>query len=446
MPSPLTPTAVEPDEQIPPGTHIGPYVVDGLIGAGVFGAVYAAHHPVIDKPVAIKVLHRRYSSDPEMIARFVDEARAASHIDHPGIVAVFDFGRLDDGRRYTVMERLTGQGLDALLAARGRLDPDAALAILDPLARALAAAHAAGVAHRDVKPGNVFVCADGPPKLLDFGVAKLLGMPSDAERTATGVAVGTPAYMAPEQCLGVGVGPPVDVYALGVLAFRMLAGRLPFDVDSSVLMMAAHLNDPPPRLDRVDRRFGRPAARALARMMDKDPARRPDPVDGVEALRRALGQGRGAPRFALPIAAALLIAAGLGLALWTADPPPPAPPTTAPRPIDAALPAAAPDATPPDPAPPLDAAPATVDIELAGLPDGAAVTIDDQPTPLDGATLRLPRSAEPITLRIEAPGHLPHTLEVVPAAAHRIDAALRPRPQPRRDPPRKPDPHGIDDW
>ena len=161
---------------------------------------------MIGKSAAIKVVKRQYGANPEMTSRFVSEARAVNQIRHRNIIDIFNFGNLEDGRPYYVMELLDGQTLDALLEERGRMTFTEAQPILRQLARALAAAHAAGIAHRDLKPENVFVAFDEDghptPKLLDFGLAKLLGEGASLHRTRSGVPMGTPLYMSPEQVYG----------------------------------------------------------------------------------------------------------------------------------------------------------------------------------------------------------------------------------------------------
>ncbi len=192
--------------ELPPGEMIGEYRVISKLGEGGFGTVYRAEHPVIGKSVAVKVLSEQLSSSPEMVSRFIAEARAANQIRSRHIIDIFAFGALPDGRQYFVMELLDGVTLEDHLRAKGQLDPAEAVSILRGVARALDAAHAAGIVHRDLKPENVFLVneEDGMviPKLLDFGIAKLMGDTAGGHRTRTGVPMGTPYYMSPEQCQG----------------------------------------------------------------------------------------------------------------------------------------------------------------------------------------------------------------------------------------------------
>ncbi len=219
------------------------------IASGGFGVVYRVEHAVLGRKAALKVLHAEHAAVPEAVRRFEREARAVNVIQHGNVVDIYDFGELPDGRPYFVMELLTGVDLDEHLRTRGRLSPEEALAILDPLCRALGAAHEKGIIHRDVKASNVFLHASPSMtcvKLLDFGVAKLLDPGSDDLSTSRRV-IGTPASMAPEQVLCGPVDPRTDVYALGALAFHMLTGALPFAGSSLTLTQHLHVHARRPR-------------------------------------------------------------------------------------------------------------------------------------------------------------------------------------------------------
>jgi serine/threonine-protein kinase len=249
--SPETPT-----EDLPAGMQVGEYRIEAKIGEGGFGAVYRAVHPIIGKSAAIKVLNRQFSAVPEIVSRFVAEARAVNQIRNKNIIDIFAFGQLADGRHYFVMELLRGTTLDAYLAARGRLAVGEVAPILRGVVRALAAAHAAGIAHRDLKPENVFVAEDDEggvvAKLIDFGIAKLLGDGAPAShKTRTGAPIGTPYYMSPEQCRGRGVDHRTDIYALGVLVHVLLTGVRPFDGEDVVDVIMKQIRDAPPRLSEV---------------------------------------------------------------------------------------------------------------------------------------------------------------------------------------------------
>lgn len=232
------------------GSTIGEYRIVRQLGKGSHGTVYEAVHVIIEKAAALKVLNPDLSGEPMVVQRFVDEARAVNRIHHPNIVDIFGFGELPDGRKYCVMDLLQGVTLAERLQELGRMSPPEALEILREIASALDAAHAAGVVHRDLKPQNVFLSrtSDGKRRvtLLDFGLARMAG-DDERLRTGNGVVLGTPAYMSPEQCAGVEVTHSTDVYALGIAAFELLTGRIPFTGTSFGALIAQHLTAPPPK-------------------------------------------------------------------------------------------------------------------------------------------------------------------------------------------------------
>jgi serine/threonine-protein kinase len=213
------------------GMDVGGYTIDGELGRGGMGVVYAATHPMIGKRAAIKVLKPSLSKNPATVERFLQEARSVNQIGHPNIVDIFAFGSLPDGRRYLVMDLLEGESLRTRVK-RGPLHVREAATVLDEIASALIAAHDKGFVHRDLKPDNLFLVAHPgrtDVKLLDFGLAKLLPNAPSARafRTATGAQLGTPDYMSPEQLRGAGVDARTDIFALGVVAFEILTGRRP---------------------------------------------------------------------------------------------------------------------------------------------------------------------------------------------------------------------------
>ena len=271
-----------------PGEVIGGYRVVGAIASGGFGTVYQAEHVRLGRAVAIKVLHADGAASREVVTRFEREAQLVNLIRHPNVVDVFDFGELDDGRPYFVMELLRGVDLRELIARDGAMPIATALELLAPLCDALDAAHAKGVVHRDIKPSNVFVATAGDARrvvLLDFGVAKLLG-DTGPSLTRSRQAIGTPTSMAPEQVRGEAVDARTDVYALGSLAYTMLTGRQPFAAETAVVLQYMHLFADPPRASHaapIDPRVDDVIVRAMA----KDPAGRPASAGAFLAELRA---------------------------------------------------------------------------------------------------------------------------------------------------------------
>ncbi|MFT3691595.1 MAG: serine/threonine-protein kinase [Kofleriaceae bacterium] len=284
----VTGAPVGGDAELPIGTMVGEYTIDAVLGRGGFGTVYRGVHPVIGKQVAIKVLARKFAADEMVISRFAAEARAVNQINHHNIIDIFQFSQLADGRHYYIMECLEGETLDAYLKEHGPLALADAVPILRAIGRALDAAHAKGIAHRDLKPENIFLArdADGAlfPKLLDFGIAKLLGDDSGdiRHRTATGVPIGTPYYMSPEQCRGKDVDQRTDVYSFGILAYRLLTGAYPFDGDDYVELLFKQVNEEAPPPSSKNPALPATVDAAIAWMMRKDPAARPKTL--AEAL------------------------------------------------------------------------------------------------------------------------------------------------------------------
>ena len=283
-----------------PGDQLGPYRIVRLLGTGGMGAVYRAHDPRLGRDVAIKVLHSAALNDEDRRARFLQEAKAASTLKHPNIVAVYDIGTEGDAV-YMVMELVDGQPLDELIPEAG-LRVQQALRIGAQIADAFSAAHAVGIVHRDLKPANVMVQGDGRVKVLDFGVAKLLepADTSDAQtrvvQTAAGTIVGTAPYMSPEQAEAKPLDTRSDVFSFGALLYEAVTGRRAFPGESVAATLAAVLqHDPPPPAD------AKPAvpsevSRLIMRCLRKDPSRRAQSMAdlkvALEELRDEVDSGR----------------------------------------------------------------------------------------------------------------------------------------------------------
>lgn len=291
--SALADTEEEPSPQSLRGRRVGNFVVARRLGSGGMAVVYEARHPALGRKVAIKLLRHNLSENAATRARFLQEARLLAGLHHPNIVKVFDLGEVAE-RAYYVMELLEGATLADLLIERGRLPPHEAGELLVQVAAGLAAAHAQEIVHRDLKPENVFVVAGQRPccKLMDFGIAKAETAEVNLEAvTQAGQILGTPTHLAPEQALGQAalVGPRTDLYALGVIAFELLSGTLPFAADSAVEMVIQHVRDPAPPLG--ERVPGLPAE--LCALVDqclaKEPSKRPNSAEAfAQALKRAL--------------------------------------------------------------------------------------------------------------------------------------------------------------
>jgi serine/threonine-protein kinase len=292
----------------------GRYRLTARLGRGGTGVVYAAEHTWTGRRVAVKILRPEFARDLSVTRRFLQEARAAATIDHPHVVGVFDMGTDTDGTVFMALELVNGQPLSTILAKEGTLSPDRALSLLLPVMDALQAAHDAGVVHRDIKPENVLVrpgsAPDGRPypKLADFGMARMLES-SWGRSTQTGVAVGTPLFMSPEQAhADDDVGPQSDVWSMGVLLYHCLSGRFPHESDSPAQLLLSIVGRTPTPLSAVHPGI-------------------PAPIDAVvmRALRRDLGERHGSMK---AFRDALVEAASAsGVAVAVTDPEPPSDPT-----------------------------------------------------------------------------------------------------------------------
>ena len=287
------------------GLKLGEYELRTRVGVGGMGLVYEGIQPLIGKRVAVKVLRPELAHSTEQVERLLAEARAVNAIRHRGIIDIFGFGQVPDGRQYIVMEFLDGQALDAVLAEKNRLPVEEALSLLDEVLAALAAAHGAGVVHRDLKPSNIFLVRqpDGSRyvKVLDFGLAKRSQTPTGrSAQTRTDMVVGTPEYMAPEQARGQEVGPMTDLYALGVVTFEMVTGRLPFVGTSPVDLLMKHVEARPPRPSEFISDLPPALDAFILQMLTKDPETRPNSADALRHQLNKLRRTLAAPTDRVP--------------------------------------------------------------------------------------------------------------------------------------------------
>jgi serine/threonine-protein kinase len=278
-------TAMRPVPSVP-RTVDNKYRIEQLLGRGGMGAVYRARDVRLDRLVALKVVRADLLGDPEARHRFRREAQIVARLQHPSIVAVYDYGTFADGGAYLVMELVRGEDLRHVLQREGRLDTAESMLILTAVCDAIGAAHREGVLHRDLKPENILLpTGGGAAKVLDFGVAKLVsddhaaerddtmsGTPAPTALTAAGMIIGTPAYMAPEQFKAVDADARTDVFSLGVVAYEMLSGELPFGRGTLADVVLAQARGVPPILSEL---VPAAAERAIRAALDPDPDRRP---------------------------------------------------------------------------------------------------------------------------------------------------------------------------
>jgi len=287
----------------------GKFRVENLIGQGGMGRVYRAHHLTLDRPVVLKMLHRAYSADPQIVQRFQREARAASRLDHPNSIAVLDFGESEDGTLFMAMEYLPGKDLGHVVADEFPLPEARIIRVGAQVLSALAEAHAHGIIHRDLKPENVMVVPrrDNPDfvKVLDFGIAKIVDAgESDPKLTQAGLVCGTPEYMSPEQARGANLDARSDLYSMGVLLYQLCTGDLPFQSDTPVGFLTAHLSDVPvpPRQRRPDLSISPALDALITRSLEKDPARRFGSADEMRLALLACAPGASGTRVGAPLA------------------------------------------------------------------------------------------------------------------------------------------------
>ena len=272
----------------------GRYEIEELVGTGGMSSVYRARDSVLERRVALKVLHEHFSADPEYVERFRREARAIARLNHPNIVTVIDRGEFGK-RQFIVFEHIPGENLKEVVEREGQLPVAQALALTHQIARGLAFAHQHGVVHRDVKPQNVLVDESGTAKVTDFGIARSLD-PGE-ELTQTGTLLGTSDYIAPEQASGEPIDARSDQYSLGVLLYELLTGEVPYPADSFMAVAMRHLRDPVPSVRERRRDVPDRVDKIVARAMAKRPADRFPSTEAmmgaIEAALADTGEGAG---------------------------------------------------------------------------------------------------------------------------------------------------------
>jgi serine/threonine-protein kinase len=272
----------------------GRYQLDYRIASGGMGEVWAGTDLRLNRAVAVKMLAAQHSGDEQFRARFRAEARYAASLSHPGITSVYTYGEDSPlGGPYLIMELVNGEPLSAILERVGRLSAYNTMDVVAQAARALDAAHAAGIVHRDIKPGNLLIMGDGTTKITDFGIAKAREW-GDPQLTATGIVMGTAMYVSPEQATGAVVTGSSDIYSLGVVAYECLAGEPPFVAEQPLAIAIMHKHDPVPPLP-AD--VPRQVADLVMSMLAKSPEERPDSAlhvaDRAEVIMHALRHGSG---------------------------------------------------------------------------------------------------------------------------------------------------------
>ncbi|WP_314451436.1 serine/threonine protein kinase [uncultured Microbacterium sp.] len=265
-------------------TFGGRYELESRIAIGGMGEVWEATDHVIGRTVAIKILKDEYMGDPGFLERFRAEARHAALVNHEGIASVFDYGE-EDGSAFLVMELVPGEALSTILEREGSLSTDKTLDIVAQTAAALQAAHAAGLVHRDIKPGNLLITPDGRVKITDFGIARIA---DQVPLTATGQVMGTVQYLSPEQASGHPASPATDTYSLGIVAYECLAGKRPFTGESQVAIAMAQINEQPAPLPPT---VPVPVQNLVMAMIAKKPEDRPASSAAVSRAATALRRG-----------------------------------------------------------------------------------------------------------------------------------------------------------
>jgi serine/threonine-protein kinase len=270
----------------------GRYELEELVGTGGMSSVYRAHDRLLERHVALKVLHQQYMADGDYVERFRREARAVAQLSHPNIVTVIDRGE-QENRQFIVFEYVDGENLKSLLEREGRLSENAAIQLVLQIARGLSFAHVRGLVHRDVKPQNVLLDEDGRAKVTDFGIARSLGV--QAGLTQTGTVMGTSDYISPEQARGGHADEQSDIYSLGAVLYELLTCEVPYPGDNFVAVAMRHINEPPPSVRERRPDVSPRLDEAVRRAMAKEPRDRFPSMDAFAAELAACLDGSAAP-------------------------------------------------------------------------------------------------------------------------------------------------------
>jgi eukaryotic-like serine/threonine-protein kinase len=448
------------------GRVVNNYEIQSLLGEGGMGAVYLARHPVIGRMAAIKVLRAELTGNQDLVTRFINEARAVNALHHPNLIDIIDVGVMPDGTPYLMMEFLAGESLAARLVRQTVLPLDEAVEVASQIAEALSAVHQEKIVHRDLKPENLFLVPDKGTrqgfrvKILDFGIAKLMGDKSNSPKTQTGTVMGTPAYMSPEQCRGTSdaMDHRSDIYSLGVILFHMVCGRTPFVSEGTGELLAMHIYRPVPSPLSIAPHLPQALVSLILKALEKEPRNRfqtmaelhealsvvprgkrslsqsellaigmSPTVSQAAALKTTLssspsvtGEGevsglrtKGRPWMVVAGLATLVAGATIGGLVLRSKQPPPAPPVA---PVPAAVVAAVP--SPPPAEPPRVQRPAEVTLAVITDPAGARLFAEGKGgakdswlglTPYSGS---FPRSDSPLKLRLEKQGYRTHAQQV----------------------------------
>ncbi len=284
-------------EDLVGSTVEGKYQVTKRIGAGGMGAVYEATQLGVDRKVALKVIRPEHAKNDKVVKRFMREMKATARIEHPNTVRLYDFGKTEGGLIYLAVEFLSGTTLNRELKNKGRFPPERVAIVGAQIARGLAAAHAEGIIHRDLKPPNIMLTeqygSTDRVKVLDFGIAHFADPSDDDERerlTQSGMVMGTPEFMAPEQVTPGPVDARADLYALGCVLFLMATGEVPFGGSTAVNVMFSHVNDAPRTPSEIDPDIPRWLDDIILKLLEKNPRRRfQEAAEIVEALEEGAG-------------------------------------------------------------------------------------------------------------------------------------------------------------